>query len=195
MSDENALSLSAVWMSGPPASEEEMATAIGRVLDKDRETRHRERRGRVGGLFALVCLVPTTMWAAVYGVTPLVRGAYALMAVGTALLVAAEWLYLEWSRRGLPGPADARSQLQTIAFMLGRQITLTTAAPILTAPVFAGTAMIGTWLYRDRTHEAAFGVWSIVVAGWILMAWGVVSLRAKLNERRLHMERVLSELK
>lgn len=195
MSDENALSLSAIWMSEPSASEEEMMTAIGRVLDKDREVRERERRGRIGGLIALACLVPTTMWAAVYGVTPLVRAAYGLMAVGTAVLGAAEWMYLEWSRRALPGPADARSQLQTIAFMLGRQIMLTTAAPILTAPTFIGAVLIGAWLFRNRTHEAAFGVWTIVVAGWILMAWGVASLRAKLNERRLHTERILSELK
>jgi hypothetical protein len=195
MRDENTLSLSAVWMSGPSASDEEMTTAIGRVLDKDREARDSERRWRIGGLLAMACLVPTTMWAAVYGATPLVRAAYALMTVGTALLVAAEWMYLEWSRRALPGPADARSQLQTIAFMIGRQIMLTAAAPILTAPIFVGAVMIGAWLYRERTHEAAIGIWTIVGACWSLMAWGVASLRAKLIERRLHTERILSELK
>ena len=53
-------------------------------------------------LFALALLVPTMLWGAAYGVTPLVRGAYALMAVGSAMIVAAEWIYLEWSRQALP---------------------------------------------------------------------------------------------
>jgi hypothetical protein len=195
MSDEDALSLSAVWMSGPPASQDEVTGAIGRVLDRDEAARGRERRARLGGLLGLACLLPATMWAAVYGVSPIVRGAYALMAVGTAALVAAEWVYLEWSRRALPGPADARSQLQTTAFMLGRQIMLTKAAPILTLPIFTGALLIGAWLYGNRTHEAAFGVWTIVVVGWLLMAWGTMSLHSRLNERRLHIERVLSELR
>lgn len=194
MSDEHALPLSAVWMSGPSASPEDVRSAVDRILEKDKEARERERRPRAVGLLAIVLLVPATLWAAVYGVTPLVRAAYALMAVGTALLVAAEWMYLEWTRQALPGPADARSQLQTSAFMLGRQIMLATAAPILSAPIFIGVALIGAWLYGHRTHAAAFAIWTMVVAGWGLMTWGGVSLRAKLDARRLHMERVLGEL-
>ena len=55
---------------------------------------------------------------------------YALMAVGGAVIVFAEWTYLEWSRQALPGPADARSQLQKTAFMLARQVMLMNTAPI-----------------------------------------------------------------
>jgi hypothetical protein len=194
MSDENALSLSAVWMSESTASREDVMSAIDRVIDKDREARGRERRVRIGGLLAVALLVPATLWAAVYGVTPLVRGAYALMAVGTTVLAAAEWMYLAWSRQALPGPADARSQLQTIAFMLGRQIVLTRTAPLLSAPIFVGVALIGAWLYGNRTHEGAFALWTLVVAGWVLMARGAVSIHAKLDERRRHMERILAEL-
>ena len=134
------------------------------------------------------------MWAAVYGVTPLARGAYALMGVGTASLVAAEWTYLEWTRQALPGPSDARAQLQTSAFMLGRQIMLAKAAPILSAPIFIGAALIGAWLYQNRTHAEAFGIWAVFVAALVPMMRGLASLRAGLDERRLQMERLLSEL-
>ena len=57
MSDENALSLSAVWTSAPPLSHEDVRSAVGRVLDMDREARGRERRGRIGALLALAPLV------------------------------------------------------------------------------------------------------------------------------------------
>jgi hypothetical protein len=194
MSDDKALSLSAVWMSGPPASKERVTSIIDRVLDEDHQARERERRVRIGGLLAAALLVPALLWGAAYGVTPLVRGAYALMAVGTAAIVAAEWVYLAWSRQALPGPADARSQLQTTAFMLARQVVLLKTAPIWSAPVFVGVALIGAWLYRERTHVGAFGLWAIVVAGWLLAGRGTTSARAKLNERRLQIERLLSEL-
>jgi hypothetical protein len=194
MSDEETLSLSAAWMSGPPASQQHVMSTIGSVLDIDRKARERERRGRVGLVLALALLIPAMLWGAAYGVAPLVRGAYALLAVGSAMIVAAEWLYLEWSRQALPGPADARSQLQTTAFMLGRQVMLMKTAPVWSAPVFIGVALIGAWLYRDRTPVAAVALWATVVAGWLLAVLGTMSVRAKLDARRRQVERLLGEL-
>ena len=130
MSDDTS-PLPAIWMSGE-STRNGVASAIDAVLDKDRAARERDRRVRHGSLIAVTCLLPPLLWAAAHGVTPLVRGAYALMAGGVAVLVFAEWMYLDWSRRALPGPADARSQLQASAFMLDRQIRIT-AAPAPTS--------------------------------------------------------------
>ena len=169
-------------------------SAIDHVLDKDRAAREHERRMRIGALVPLAFLLPIMLWSAAHGVTPLVRGAYALMAVGGAAIVFAEWTYLEWSRQALPGPTDARSQLQKTAFMLARQVMLMRTAPIWSSPVFIGVALIGVWLYRERTPAEAFVVWTITAAGWLTTGLGTVAVRARLNERRQQMERLLGEL-
>src|SRR5262245_53425531 len=114
--NDDARFLSTVWMTEPRADKERLMAAIDIVLEKDRAARNREHAIRGGSLIVLACLVPTMLWAAAHGVSPLVRGAYALMAAGSAVVVFAEWAYLEWSRQALPGPADARSQLQRTAF-------------------------------------------------------------------------------
>jgi hypothetical protein len=193
MSDDARL-LSAVWMSDHPVDKAGVMSAIGAVLEKDRAARARERRIRIGALVALAFLLPMMLWSAAHGVTPLVRGAYALMAAGGAVIVFAEWTYLEWSRQALPGPADARSQLQKTAFMLARQVMLMNTAPIWSSPVFIGVALIGVWLYRERTPAEAFVVWTITAAGWLAAGLGTVAVRARLNERRQQMERLLDEL-
>lgn len=192
--NDDARVLSAVWMSDHPVDKAGVMSAIDTVLDKDRAVRARERRIRIGALVALAFLLPMTLWSAAHGVTPLVRGAYALMAAGGAVIVFAEWIYLEWSRQALPGPADARSQLQKAAFMLARQVMLINTAPILSSPVFIGVALIGVWLYRERTHAEAFVVWTITSAGWLATWLGTVAVRARLNERKQQMERLLGEL-
>ena len=193
MSDE-ARVLSAVWMSERPVDRASVMAAIDTVLDIDRAARERERLVRIGALVAMAFLLPMMLWSAAHGVTPLVRGAYALMAAGGAVIVFAEWTYLEWSRQALPGPADARSQLQKTAFMLTRQVMLINTAPLWSAPVFIGAALIGLWLYRERTHAGAFAVWTIIAAGWLEMWLGTVPVRARLHERRQQMERLLGEL-
>jgi len=193
MSDD-AATLSAVWMSGPPVDKERVRSAIDTVLEQDRAARDRERRIRVASLLALTCLLPMMLWAAAHGVTPLVRGAYGLMAAGCAVVVFAEWMYLDWSRQALPGPADARSQLQRTAFMLARQVRLMKTAPIWSSPIFVGVAMIGLWLYRDRTHFEAFVLWAITAASWLAPWLGTMSARSRLDERRVQVERLLSEL-
>lgn len=193
MSDDARL-LSAVWMSDHPVDKAAIMSAIDAVLDKDHAARTRERRIRIGALVALALLLPMMLWAAAHGVTPLVRGAYALMAAGGAVIVCAEWIYLEWSRQALPGPADARSQLQKAAFMLGRQVMLMNTAPIWSSPVFIGVALIGVWLYQARTEAEAFVLWTITAAGWLASGLGTVSSRARLNERKQQIERLLADL-
>lgn len=192
--NDDARVLSAVWMSDHPVDKASAMSAIDTVLDKDRAVRARERRIRIGALVALAFLLPMMLWSAAHGVTPLVRGAYALMAAGGAVIVFAEWIYLEWSRQALPGPADARSQLQKAAFMLARQVMLMNTAPIWSSPVFIGVALIGVWLYRERSHAEAFVVWTITTAGWLAAGLGTVAVRARLNERKQQMERLLGEL-
>jgi len=186
--------LPAVWTSNEPARDGSAASAIARVLEKDRAARERERRVRHGSLLALACLLPVLLWAAAHGVTPLVRGAYALMAAGAAALVSAEWLYLDWSAQGLPGPVDARSQLQTTAFMLTRQMRLLKTAPFWTSPLFAGAILIGVWMYGARTHAGAFLVWTVTAAGWMGGALGTASARSRLSETKLELERLLRDL-
>jgi len=191
---EPARSLSEVWLSDRPVDKERVMSAVDAVLGNDRAARERERRVRIGMLLALTFLLPTLLWFAAHGVTPLVRGAYALMAAGAAVIVYAEWTYLEWSQQAFPGPADARSHLQKTAFMVARQVLLMKMAPIWWSPVFIGAALIGAWLYRERTHAEAFLVWVLTGAGWLVTWLGAIPAVAKLDERKRQIERLLSEL-
>ena len=192
MNDETSALLT-IWMSSD-STRDGVASTIDAVLDKDRAARERDGRIRRGSLVAVTCLLPPLLWAAAHGVTPLVRGAYALMAGGVAVLVYAEWMYLDWSRRALPGPADARSQLQASAFMLERQIRLLRTAALWTSPIFVGASLIGIWLYGARAQAGAFLVWSLTAAGW-LGAWlGTRSGQSRLGETKAEMERLLREL-
>ena len=193
MSDD-AFPLRALWMSDTPVDDKEVTSAVGHVLEKDRAARARDRRVRVFGVLAVALLIPLLVGCAAYGVTPLVRGAYALMAVGCAVLIAAEWVYLEWSRQALPGPADARSQLQKTAFMLTRQIRLLKTAPLWSSPVFIGVGLIAVWLYQERTHTAAFALCAVALTAWIAAGLRASSTCAKLNDQRLEMEGLLNEL-
>jgi len=193
MNDEGHV-LSAVWMSDRPVDEAGVRSAIDAVLDQDRASRTRERRIRIGGLIPLAILLPILLWSAAHGVTPLVRGAYALMAAGAAVIVCVEWTYLEWSRQALPGPADTRSQLQKTAFMLARQVRLLHTAPIWCSPVFIGVALLGLWLYRERTAVEAFALWIITAAGWFGSGVATVAARARLNARRQQLDGLLGDL-
>ena len=186
--------LPAIWMSDPPVDKEVVMHAVNAVLDEDRAAREKDRRIRIGFIFAPALLCPVVMWAAVYGISPLVRGGYALMAVGTAVLVSMEWMYLTWSRLALPGPADARSQLQKSTFLLSRQASLARMAVLWCAPVFLGTALIGLWLYQQRSATGGSLLWAAVVVGWVVVSVGGMSIGAKLDDRRARMERLLADL-
>jgi hypothetical protein len=76
--------LPAVWMADPPIQKETVLTAINAVLDEDRACRGKERSIRVASVLALALLCPALLWCAAYGITPLVRGGYALMARAVA---------------------------------------------------------------------------------------------------------------
>jgi hypothetical protein len=187
-------SLPAIWMSDPPVDREAVKTAMNAVLDEDRAARYKDRRIRIGCVVALALLCPVLVWCAVYGISPLVRGGYALMAVGTTVLVSLEWIYLTWSWQALPGPADARSQLQASTYFLSRQSSLLRMAALWCAPIFIGTALLGLWLYQQRSATGGSLLWGGVVVGWVAVSVGGLSIGAKLDERRRRMERLLTDL-
>jgi hypothetical protein len=192
---DDAASLRSAWTSDASAVHEDLAATVQSVLDRDRATRTRERRSRVGGIVALALLVPVLVWAGAHGVTPLIRGAYAMMAVGCGLIVVAEWLFLDWSAQALPGPADARSQLQKTSFMVARQARLLNLAPLWSSPIVVGAALIAVWMYRERTQAGALVVGVVAVAGWVVAGLATRSMSARLDQQRQEMEGLLNDLK
>ena len=186
--------LPAIWMSDRAVDKETVMTAVDAVLREDRAAHDKERRIRVVFAIVLALFCPVLLWCAAYGVTPLVRGGYALMAAGAAILVYAEWTYLEWFRQARPGPADARSQLQKTAFLVSRQATLLRTAALWSAPVFIGTAMIGLWLYRQRSPIGGSLLWTGLGAAWLLLVAGGLSKGRALDRRRTRMEQLLNDL-
>jgi hypothetical protein len=186
--------LSAVWRSDQPTNAETIMAAVEAVLEEDRATRAKERFVRRSSVLAVGVLCPVLVWCAAFGKTPLVRGGFALMAVGAALMVLAEWMYVTWSREALPGPVDSRSQLQKTGFLLSRQAHLLRTAPLWCAPIFVGTALIGLWTYQERTHAAAYWLWAFIGAAWFL-SWVTGHWQgARLRDRRARVERLLSDL-
>jgi hypothetical protein len=192
MSDD---SLPAAWVADAPIQKDSVLTVIDAVLNEDRACREKERAIRIASVLVLALLCPALLWCAAYGTTPLVRGGYALMAAGAAVLVSTEWIYLAWSRQALPGPADARSQLQKTAFVLGRQATLMRTAPLWCAPIFIGTALIGVWLFQERSPTAGYLLWAAVGVGWCMASLAGASTGKKFDQRRVRIEQVLSDLK
>lgn len=169
-------------------------TVVHAVLNEDRAARDKDRGINIAAGLALALLCPALLWCAAYGIAPLVRGGYALMAAGTAILVSTGWMYSAWSRQALPGPADARSQLQKSAFLLSRQANLMRTAPLCCAPVFVGTALIGTWIYQQRSAAEGYLLWALIAVAWLIVSVSGVSAGRKLDERRVRMEQLLSDL-
>jgi hypothetical protein len=192
MTDE-AAALQAAWMSAADFGES-APEAIERILEKDRAERARERRMRTGGALMMMGLVPVLVWAAAHGVAPVIRGAYALMAVGCVAGGVAEWLYLVWSRRALPGPDDTRSQLQRTAFLLEWQRWLVLTAGLWSSPVFAGVLLICVWLYRERTPAGAVALAAVSVATWIVTGLVAARMAAALERRRRALQEALADL-
>jgi hypothetical protein len=192
MTDE---SISAVWASEGPMAKEEVMLAVHAALEEGRATWRRELGVRLASVAALVVLCPALLWCAAYGKSPLVRGGYALMALGTGVVIFAEWMYLSWSRQAFPGPIDARSQLQNSALMLFRQSTLIRTAGLWCAPIFIGTAFIATWLYQQRGHMAGYLLWITVLAAWCVSVVAGRSKSAQLDGRRTRVEELLASLR
>jgi hypothetical protein len=181
-------------MSDRPVARETVMSAVEAALRQDRAGRDKERRIRTVSVLALAVLFPVLVWCAAHGITPLVRGGYALMAAGAAILVYAEWTYLEWFRQALPGPADARSQLQRTSLLMSRQANLLRTTPLWSAPVFVGTAMIGLWLYQQRSQVGGSLLWAGLGAAWVVMVVGGLSKGRALDRRRSRMEQLLNDL-
>ena len=154
----------------------------------------KERWARLGAAVALGMLCPALLWFAVYGKTPLVRGGYALMAIGTAIMVFAEWMERTWSRQALPGPIDSRSQLEKTAFLLSRQAIGLRTGALWSSPIFLGAALIGGWLYQERSHAGGYLLWAILAVAWLVGAVLQVSKSKKLDLRRARMEELLRDL-
>ena len=93
MSDD---SLRAIWTLDPsPVSREALITAMNAVLDEDQAARDKDRSVHILGVCALALLCPALLWCAAYGIHPLVRAGYALMAAGTAILVSTGMVVLQ----------------------------------------------------------------------------------------------------
>jgi len=192
MSDD---SLRAIWTLDPsPLSQDALIATMNAVLDEDRAAGDKDRGVHIGGGCALALLCPALLWCAAYGISPLVRGGYALMAAGTAILVSIGWVYYAWARQALPGPVDSRSQLQKSAFLLSRQADLMRKARLYCAPIFIGTALIATWVFQQRSAAEAYGLWALVALAWLLVSVRGKSSAARLQERRVRMERLLADL-
>jgi hypothetical protein len=191
----NEDALRAAWTSSPSTNKEALLATMNAVLDEDRVAREKDRLVRLIALTAVALLCPALLWFAAHGKTPLVRGGYALMALGTSLILFAEWMHRTWSRQALPGPADARSQLQKTALSLSRQASLFRTEPLWCAPVFVGATLIGAWLYQERSTTEALLLWATIGVGWLMSAVSGFSRGKKLDNRQSRIEQVLSDLR
>ena len=187
-------SLPAAWMTDEGDAGEALVNAMNAVVERDRSSRNGERSVRIALLFAAGVLCPALIWCAANGITPLVRGGYGLMAAGTAILVATEWMYLALARQALPGPVDARSQLQKTGFLLSRKAMMMRSASLWCGPIFLGTALIGGWLYEERSPALGYGLWTIVGAAWFVVGVKGRSMGRELDQRRSRIEQLLNDL-
>jgi hypothetical protein len=186
--------LRAVWNSTRPTNKESLWATVNAVLDEDRAAREKDRWVRLAALTAMALLCPALLWFAAHGKTPLVRGGYALMALGTSMMLFAEWMHRTWSRQALPGPADARSQLQKTGLSLSRQASLFRTAPLWCGPIFIGAALIGVWLYDERSHAEAYLLWASISTGWLMSAVTGLSKGKKLDDRQSKIALILNDL-
>jgi len=191
MNDE---ALRAAWTSTQSNDKETLMATLNAVLAEDRAAQEKNRWTSLAALSAMALLCPALLWCAAYGKTPLVRGGYALMAVGTFGLLLAEWTHRNWSRQALPGPNDTRSHLQRIALVLSRQAQLFRTAPLWCTPIFMGAALIGAWLFEEQSHNQGYFLWAALVAGWLMSAVAGFAKSRELDERRSRIEGVLSDL-
>jgi hypothetical protein len=186
--------LRVAWSGGHSTSKEALMTAMSRVFDDYESAQGKDRRVTRIAVALEAVLFPALVWCAAYGRTPLVRGGYALMAVGTGAMLFVVWLDRTWSRHALPGPADARSQLQKTGFLLARQANLLRAMPLWCTPVFVGAMMIGQWLYRERSHGGGYLLWTTIAAAWLASALGGMVKARQLDALRSRIDRLLNDL-
>jgi len=186
--------LRAAWTGAQPTNKETLMTAMNAVLDEYDSAQAKDRWVHLAAVIAVALLCPALLWFAAYGKTPLVREGYALMAVGTAVMLFGEWMHRTWSRQALPGAADARSHLQKTGFLLARQATLFRTAPLWCAPVFIGGVLIAMWLYRERSHAGGFLLGVSIATGWLMTGVAGASKGKQLDTLRSRMEQLLNDL-
>lgn len=191
MNDE---ALRAAWISMQPARKEKLVATMRAVIDEDRAAQQKEWLTRLAASIAMALLCPALLWFAAYGRTPLVRGGYALMALGSAVVLFAGWAHRSLSRQTWPGPSDARSQLQKTTLILSRHASLLRTAPLWCGPIFIGAVLIGTWIYQERSAVEGFVLWAFVVAAWAISAVTGFSRGKQLDALRLRIEAVLRDL-
>lgn len=165
------------------------------ALARDRSERDRERKVQAVWIGGAAILWPILLWCAAHGVTPAVRGGYALMAAGVAVMLFAEFVYSSWSRKARPGADDSLTQLGTTIGLLKLQAALLRSAAAWCAPVFLGAGLIGWWIFAQRSHAAAFVFWGFVAAAWLLSAIYCRQKGRELDARRSRLEGVLNDLK
>ena len=185
--------LRAVWVSHTDTHKENLMTVMNAVLEEDRSACETDRWVRVAAVIAVGLLCPALLWFAANGRTPLVRGGYSLMAMGTAMVLFAQWLHRTWSRQALPGAADARSELQKLGLAVSRQAGLFRTAPIWCAPIFVGAVLIGAWIYQERSVGGGYFLWGTVGTAWVVNWMTGFSKARKLTERRTQIDSLLSE--
>ena len=186
-------SLTAMWISEPPPSREALLSAVDAVLNEDRAARDKDRWTHIAGGLAVALLCPVLLWCAAHGVTPLVRGGYALMAAGTAILISTQWTYSAWSRKRCPGR-------RTLARNCRRALSSGASGQ----PDENGTTMLRPGVHwdgahwhldlRERSATEGYLLWALIAVAWFIVSVGGVSSGGKLDERRVRMERLLSDL-
>ena len=55
-------------------------------------------------------------------------------------------------------------------------------------------SILGSWTYQQRSATEGYLLWALVVAAWIIVSVGGIATGRKLDERRIRMERLLSDL-
>jgi len=182
------------WRNQPLPPQEELLATAEAILRTDAAARVKEHRIRVVSWVVLGVLCPLSVWFSAHGVTPLVRAAYALVAVGIAISVTAEWLTLAWTHQARAGAGASRSQLATTAASLARQASLFRSGALWASPIYVGVGLIGLWMFQARSRIGGAGLLLVTGAAWLVSAVGGLAKGRALDAQRLRLQDVLADL-
>jgi hypothetical protein len=183
------------WRTADGGAIRPVGEAIEAALANDRTARDRDRVVQVLSLGCAALLWSILLWCAANAVTPVVRGGYALMAAGVAVMLFAEFAYSFWDRKAQPGASDSLTQVGTSIGLLRLQAGLMRLAAVWGAPIFVGAGLVGWWIYSERSHTAALAFWVLVAAAWLLSAVMGRRKSRDLDARRSRLELVLDDLR
>lgn len=179
-----------MWSSGSDGDAPPRTSVLERVLADERKERAKELRSRALAAVVMTVLVPFLVRGAVIAPDPRVRLAYALMAIGGAVMVFSEWVYARWCRRALPVPVESRMQLRMLVDALVHQAQHFRTNPLWCSPIFLGTAMIGLWAYGERSRMVAYAIWFATCAAWLRVLWTGLEKSRDLDARRRTLEEI-----